>query len=154
MTRLLFGLLIAFSPQSLSAEEFRTYAVLSGVAHAIDGDDVAFGGVRVRLRGIAAPEDRRGAVEPGGPEATLNLAQIVNDQLVICHLDGTTTPGSMRPVGICFVDGQDIGRLQVRAGHARDCPAYSGGMYSEDEVHAQVAGNDLSEIYLLPGYCH
>ena len=144
---------LAFIPQSLSADTFQTHAVLSGIAHAIDGDDVAFGEVRVRLRGIAAPEDRRGAIEPGGPEATANLSRIVDHRLVVCHLDGTTTPGSMRPVGICFVDGEDVGRLQVRYGHARDCPRYSGGMYAEDELEARSHGKDLSAIYGLPGYC-
>ena len=127
-------------------------ATLTGLAVAHDGDDVRFGRVQVRLQGIAAPEDYRGNREPGGPESTQHLAGLVDGHEVTCLLDGTTA-GRLRPVGICYLDGEDIGELQVRAGHARDCPAFSGGRYAAAEAEARAAGRDLSRIYALPGYC-
>ena len=126
--------------------------MMIGIATAHDGDDVRFGRVQVRLQGIAAPEDYRGNREPGGPESTRHLAEIIDGREVTCHLDGTTA-GRYRPVGICFLDGDDIGELQVRAGHARDCPRFSGGRYAEAEAAARADGNDLSKIYPLPDYC-
>jgi len=43
--------------------------------------------------------------------------------------------------------------MQVRAGHACNCPAFSGGRYAAAEAEARAAGNDLSRIYDLPDYC-
>ena len=131
--------------------DFAPAGAISGIADARDGDDVVFGRIAVRLRGIAAPEDRPGLVEPGGPEATAHLRSLVSGREVICHLDGTRTRN--RPVGVCYVDGINVNLAQVEAGHARDCPRYSGGAYAEAEARARRAGRDLSAIYPLPGYC-
>ena len=128
-------------------------ATMTGIAKAHDGDDVRFGKVRIRLQGIAAPEDRRNLREPGGPEATEHLRKLVDGRELTCLLDGETAGRTMRPSAICYLDGHDIGTLQVRAGHARDCPRYSGGRYAEAEAAARADGNDLSAIYPLPDYC-
>lgn len=139
---------LALTPPA--ARDFRPVAVLSGRAVAIDGDDIAFGRVRVRLRGIAAPEDRPGHRDPGGPEATASLARAVDGAWVVCLLDGSTAGGARRPVGVCLARGVDLGAWQVRAGVARDCPGYSGGAYADAEA---AAGGHLSTIYALPDYC-
>ncbi|MCC0016341.1 MAG: thermonuclease family protein [Rhodobiaceae bacterium] len=70
----------------------------------------------MRLQGIAAPEDRRDKREPGGPESSASLRRLVTGRFVICHRDGTSTRG--RPVGVCYQDGQDLGRFQVESGQA------------------------------------
>ena len=142
--------LVLFLPAS--AASFETVAVMSGVVTVPDGDDVRFGQINVRLQGIAAPEDGRDP-DPGGPESTANLRAIAEGRYVVCHLDGTTAGRSMRPAGICYLGDRDLGRYQVETGHARDCPAYSGGRYADAEAHAVAAGSDLSAIYDLPGYC-
>ncbi len=128
-------------------------ATMTGVAKGHDGDDVRFGKVRVRLQGIVAPEDHRNLREPGGPEASKHLRNLVDDRELTCLLDGETAGSNMRPSAICYLDDQDIGEAQVRAGHARDCPRYSGGRYAEAEAAAKADGNDLSAIYPLPEYC-
>jgi micrococcal nuclease len=140
------------SPTASLDAGYPVAATLTGIATAHDGDDIRFGRIQIRLRGIAAPEDYRGKREPGGPEATRHLAELVDGREVICHLDGTTA-GRYRPVGVCFLDGQDIGAIQVRAGHARDCPAFSGNRYAAAEADARAAGRDLSRIYALPSFC-
>lgn len=129
---------------------FVPVATLSGHAVAVDGDDLAFGDVRVRLRGVAAPEDRRGHREAGGDAATRNLAAAVAGQWVVCHLDGTTAGSTHRPVGQCFAGDVDLGEWQIRSGVARDCPRYSGGAYAEAEA---AAGHLLASTYRLPAYC-
>ena len=135
------------------AQDVATAAVLSGTASVRDGDDVLFGQVSVRLQGIAAPEDRRGSREAGGPEATASLRALVDGRFLVCHLDGATTGKSGRPTGICYLGDLDVGRFQVETGHALDCPAFSHGRYAPAEAAAKVAGRDLGAIYPLPPYC-
>lgn len=137
----------------VAAAPFSPRAVITGVAEVVDGDGVSFGEVEIRLQGIAAPEDSRKYGQPGGAEATANLKRIVEGKIVRCDLDGTVTPRSNRPAGICYLDDQDVGAMQVRQGFARDCPKYSGGRYAADEAAARASGHDLSKTYKLPGYC-
>lgn len=122
-------------------------ATLTGIATIQDGDGVLFGQVEVRLQGIAAPELK----DNMGRESYLGLADLAEGKEVVCELDGTTA--NRRPVGVCYVDGQDIGRQMVLAGLARDCPRYSKGRYRDDEAQAARAGRDLSAVYELPRYC-
>lgn len=145
------GAIVLLSAAALPAAE--PAAILTGIAKARDGDDIVFGQVAVRLQGIAAPEWSRNQRDPGGRAAARNLARIVDGQRVTCHLDGTTAGRAGRPAAVCFLRGQDIGALQVRAGHARDCPAFSGGRYAAEERAARAAGRDLRALYPLPGYC-
>jgi micrococcal nuclease len=122
-------------------------AVLSGVADVQDGDGLLFGRVEVRLQGIAAPE----LEQPMGPESYQNLVRLAQGKQVRCELDGTVA--NRRPVGVCFADGRDVGRLQVEQGFALDCARYSKGRYREAEALALNTGNDLSAAYELPSYC-
>lgn len=147
---LLATLLTAATP-SLAEAPFPIVGVIWGIAGVKDGDGILIGEIEIRLQGIAAPEDRRGQVDPGGKEATKALEAMALGKQVICHLDGTAT--DKRPVGVCSVDGQDVGREMVRAGFARDCPIFSLGRYAQDESAARTDGKDLSIIYDLPGYC-
>lgn len=131
----------------LSAQE--RVATLTGIASINDGDGVLFGRVEVRLQGIAAPE----LGSPMGRESYLGLYRLAEGKEVICELDGTTAGSKMRPVGVCYVDGIDLGQAQVEAGLARDCPRYSKGRYRAEEERARSRGADLSLTYALPGYC-
>lgn len=126
-------------------------ATLRGVARVQDGDGLLFGRVEVRLQGIAAPEDSQKKQEEGGQESTRHLEDMVSGKEVVCELDGTLA--RKRPVGICYLDGKDIGEMQVKAGHARDCKRYSGGRYAAVERAARRDVRDLRKIYRLPGYC-
>jgi micrococcal nuclease len=128
-------------------------AVLTGKAGVKDGDGILFGKVEVRLQGIAAPEYNGKKKEPGGFESLNSLRRIVRDKRLVCHLDGTTAGPDHRPVGICYLEGEDLGAYQVKNGHARDCPRYSQGRYADLEKLAQAAGKNLSTIYRLPKYC-
>ena len=130
---------------------FESMGVLTGIAQAKDGDGLLFGKVEIRLQGIAAPEFRANKKDPGGEAAYLALEAKTGGQFVTCYLDGTRA--AQRPVGVCALDGKDLGLWLVRNGHALDCPAYSGGRYKEAEAAAKADGLDLSLIYELPDYC-
>lgn len=122
-------------------------ATLTGEARAIDGDTIQFGKVSVRLQGIAAPEIN----ETGGPAARRTLQRLIDGQIVVCDLDGTTA--NKRPVGICYVDGKDIASAVIEAGYARDCPHFSRGRYRDAEARAVSEGYNASKFYTLPRYC-
>ena len=42
-----------------------------------------------------------------------------------------------RLIGICYLDGVDIGETIIREGLARDCPRYSKGRYAQAEEEAK-----------------
>ncbi|MCB1460966.1 MAG: thermonuclease family protein [Nitratireductor sp.] len=132
---------------------FEPVATIAGKASVRDGDGILFGKVEIRLQGIAAPEDGPGKRQPGGAESTASLRRLVDGAMLVCRLDGTTAGKGNRPVGICYLGSLDIGLHQVRNGHARDCPHFSGGRYAEAEREAQADGKNLAAIYPLPPYC-
>lgn len=113
---------------------------ISGSARARDGDTLVVAGTPVRLQGVAAPE----LSEPGGHEATEAMARMIAGRMVTCDLTGERTHDRM--VGVCYVDGVDLGAAIVAAGLARDCARYSGGRYQSVETAA-------SRGLPLPGYC-
>src|SRR5512139_1415708 len=117
---------------------------LSGTVHVVDGNTIQVitdsGTIRVRLLGIAAPEND----QPGGKEATAFLEQYAEGEPVRCSLDGTKF--QQHELGICYVAGRDIAAAAIRAGLARDCSAFSGGRYwSIERPEAQKLS--------LPVYC-
>lgn len=126
--------LILLSSHALAGE------TISGSARARDGDTIVVAGVPVRLNGVAAPERS----EPGGHEATEAMVRMITGKLVTCDLTGERTHDRM--VGVCYVDGVDLGAAIIGAGHARDCPAFSAGRYAAVEVAA-------SRTLPLPDYC-
>ena len=155
--RLPLGAVLLTAGLLLSALAFRTpstalsvqpVARISGVASVKDGDGVLFGKVEVRLQGVAAPELR----DPYGKESKAALVALVEGKTASCELDGTVA-SSNRPVGVCFVDGIDVGGEMIRLGFARDCPAFSLGRYDVLELEAVGAGQNLSLTYALPDYC-
>ena len=128
---------------------FEPVATLTGFPAVVDGDGLTFGRIEVRLQGIAAPE----LSDPGGSESRLHLQQVVGNHSVECLLDGTLAGAGRRPVGVCFVEGKDVGLAQVLSGNALDCPRYSKGRYQQAENTAIAHGMKLRSQYVLPGYC-
>ena len=147
LTAGLVTFVLAFRTPS-TALAVQPVARITGAASVKDGGGVLFGKVEIRLQGVAAPELR----DPYGKESKAALAALIEGKTAICELDGTTA-SSNRPVGVCFVDGIDVGAEMVRLGYARDCPAFSMGRYIAHELEAREAGQNLSLTYLLPDYC-
>ena len=101
---------------------------------------IEVGGVPIRLNSVASPE----LDEPIGQEAKAFMVRLVAGKAVRCELNGDRSHDRM--IGVCFLDGQDIGATIIAAGLARDCPRFSGGRYDEFNTAAPA---QLS----LPGYC-
>lgn len=84
----------------------------------------------VRLNGVDAPEMNTSA----GRDARRWMVNYLRGQAVTCDLNGERTHD--RWVGVCYVNGQDIGAAVIAAGHALDCRRYSGGRYRQLETPA------------------
>ena len=123
--------------------------ILTGHPTVRDGNHLLFGEIEVWLQGLETPDGE----DNGSPEAKANLEALIEGKLVSCHLDGTILAWNKQPVGICFVDSQDLGFLQVRQGFGRDCAGFSKGRYGEAEALAKADGNDLANVFTLPAFC-
>ena len=112
---------------------------LSGkLVHVRDADTVEIatsrGRIAVRLNGVDAPE----LDERGGRAGKLWMEKTYRNATVTCEFNGQKTYD--RWVGVCWdARGVDIGGAVIAAGHARDCPRYSGGRYREFETQASRA---------------
>jgi len=95
-----------------------------------DVDTIVVAGTPVRLNGLDGPEVSNKA----GQEARVFMTRLLRGQTVTCQLNGERTYD--RWVGVCFLDGQDIGEIAVANGHALDCRRYSGGRYRDLETPA------------------
>jgi micrococcal nuclease len=116
--------------------------ILAGdVTRVRDGDTIEVGKIPIRLNGVSAPEIQ----EALGLQSKAFMVNLVMGKRVRCKLDGTMTHD--RWVGICYLNGQDIGAAIIGAGLALDCPRFSGGRY-EDFEHRVL----LSRIK-LPEFC-
>ena len=60
------------------------------------------------------------------------MTRLVQGEKVICDLNGERTYD--RWVGVCFLDGEDIGAIAITNGFALDCRRYSGGAYRDLET--------------------
>lgn len=95
-----------------------------------DADTIVVDGTPVRLQGVDAPELKTRS----GKAAKRWMVNYLRGQEVNCDLTGERTYD--RYVGVCYVDGQDIGAAVIAAGHALDCARYSGGRYRHLETPA------------------
>ncbi len=62
------------------------------------------------------------------------MKRLVGGQIVTCELNGDRTYD--RWVGVCFLNGYDIGATAISEGHALDCARHSGGRYRKYETRA------------------
>jgi endonuclease YncB( thermonuclease family) len=95
-----------------------------------DVDTIVVAGTPIRLNGLDGPEVSTRI----GREARTFMTRLVRGETVTCQLNGERTYD--RWVGVCFLDGQDIGAIAVANGHALDCRRYSGGRYRDLETPA------------------
>jgi micrococcal nuclease len=93
-----------------------------------DVDTIIVAGTPVRLNGLDGPEISTRI----GQEARAFMVRLVRGETVLCQLNGDRTHD--RWVGVCFLDGQDIGAIAVAEGHALDCRRYSGDRYRQLEI--------------------
>ncbi len=115
---------------------------LGGSAHAVDGDTVRFGEVRVRLLGIDAPElgqmcaDRQGLHWSRGETARAAMIGMVESRKMLCAPHGHDKYG--RLLARCSADGKDIAAAMVGAGLAVSDPDYGA-----EEAGARAAATGI-----------
>ena len=138
LTTLVLGSILIWTSTDIFAEPTTLTGTVTKVR---DGDTIEVGKVPIRLSGVSAPEMN----EPLGPKSKSFMTDLVMGKRVRCELDGSKTHD--RVVGICYLDGKDIGATVIAKGLALDCPRYSGGRYDKYETKGAAA-----EIK-LPRYC-
>jgi len=94
---------------------------ISGLARVVDGDSLAIGGRRLRLKGIDAPElkqrcHRHGFEYGCGVESASYLRGLLGGQAVRCKGEGIDRYG--RDLVRCMAGGVDLNETMVRSGHA------------------------------------
>ncbi|MCZ8170918.1 MAG: thermonuclease family protein [Brevundimonas sp.] len=109
---------------------FADRAIEGRVTLVRDVDTIVVAGIPVRLNGLDGPE----TASRIGREARAFMNRLVRGETVTCRLNGERTHD--RWVGVCFLDGQDVGAIAVANGHALDCARYSGGRYRQLETPA------------------
>jgi len=102
-------------------EEFNRDAMIYGRAEVVDGDTISISKLRVRLKGIDAPEsNQKCSKENGtwdcGKVATKKLRGIIGEKPVTCVYGKTDR--YRRPLGVCSIDGMDISAFMIKNGWA------------------------------------
>ena len=138
-------MLLAVSDEKPRNSYVRVISASPYSVNIVDADTIDVGSDRIRLNGISA--DERG--KPTYNSCKREVASIIRKSSeVICYMSGTMTYN--REVGECFLMNkgvqEDLNRLIVETGCARDCKNYSGGYYKKFETQA-------SKQLDLPNYC-
>lgn len=120
---------------SLLAASAQAEDTLEGkVTHVRDVDTIEVRGKAVRLNGVDGPELKTRI----GKEGKFYLQRLLKGATVRCELNGERTYD--RWVGVCYLNGQDLGALVIAEGLALDCRRYSGGRYRHLETSAARSG--------------
>jgi endonuclease YncB( thermonuclease family) len=133
LTILRFGIL-AFMASRLDQANTRTE---QGAARIVDGDSIELDGLRVRLRGIDAPEYKQMCKRGGqdyacGRQSREALLRMTDRRTVACT--GWRNDQYGRLLGDCSADGVDLNREMVAQGWA---VAY--GDFEREEAKARSA---------------
>ena len=114
-----------------------------------DGDSFAIDGQEVRLWGIDAPEYHQTCIKSGsnvpcGKYARQRLENLTKGVDLQC--EKVNTDRYKRTVARCYVHGEDLAALMVRAGFAFDYPRYSKGAYNRQQ---KAAKNELRGLWSM-----
>ena len=114
-----------------------------------DGDSFAIDGQEVRLWGIDAPEyhqicSKDGKSTPCGKYSRQRLENLMKNEQLQC--ERVDIDRYKRIVARCYIQGEDLAALMVRAGFAFDYPRYSKGAYSKQQ---KAAKNELRGLWSM-----
>ena len=123
-----FGfLMLSLLPTAVTSNGLQ---VIGYVTHVRDVDTIEVGNVAIRLNGLDGPELSTNI----GQQAKRFMTELVLNRQVTCELTGERSYD--RQIGVCFLNGEDIGAIAVSNGYALDCRRYSGGRYAAFETDA------------------
>lgn len=121
-----FGfLMLSLLPTAVTSNGLQ---VIGYVTHVRDVDTIEVGNVAIRLNGLDGPELSTNI----GQQAKRFMTELVLNRQVTCELTGERSYD--RQIGVCFLNGEDIGAIAVSNGYALDCRRYSGGRYASLET--------------------
>lgn len=102
--------------------------VISGVVERVsDGDGIVVDGIKIRLFGIDAFENKR----PRGPEAKRFLKDLVEGKKVSCVIQGIDVKDGQRPYAQCTDEaGHDLSCAVAWQGFAVEWKSFSKGKYA------------------------
>jgi endonuclease YncB( thermonuclease family) len=130
------------------------FDAISGTARIVDGDTLAIGDIKIRLKGIDAPEtdqvclDANAAKWTCGIAARDQLTAHVNNRPIECTPRGIDGYG--RTLAACSVAGEDLNAWMVREGWALAFVRYS-TVYEKEEDKARTAQRGLwSGAFIAP----
>lgn len=132
MVRFFLIVLLVCSSSVSAAEPVKDTLITGTASYIVDGDTLDVGKTRIRLWGIDTPERE----EPGYLDAKEFLNSITMNATLNClamYYDRWK-----RTVASCEIDGQDIGRIMVLSGMAKDYKKYSKGFYDKAEAQARI----------------
>lgn len=98
----------------------------------IDGSSFVEGNFIIRLWGIEAPREG----EEYYLAAKLYLSVLLESAPHSCYFQRSDGPGPV--VARCFTGEEDIAKMLIRAGVAKDDPEISSGYYAADEAFAKA----------------
>ena len=134
--------IVVFAGAAFIAARMEHFAApdISGAMRVVDGDSLALGTRRLRLKGIDAPElkqvCRKGGEAYGcGFEAASFLRGLVGNHEVTCKGEGMDRYG--RDLVRCTAAGVDLNQTMVRSGHA---VAFGDYRIAEAEARSEQAG--------------
>ena len=142
MLRLCSALVLCFSSYAALAAP----SSVSGPVRVVDGDTIEVADQKVRLFGIDAVERDQTCRHPMrgewvcGAEVARVLSKLIDGQSATCESRGIDRYG--RLLGICRINGQDVGAALVEAGWAFAYKKYS-SLYVQQELRALRAGRGL-----------
>lgn len=133
-------MLIAGAAYVAARTEWFAATDISGQVRVVDGDSLALGSRRLRLKGIDAPELKQRCRKDGkeygcGTEAASFLRSLVGNHQVTCKSEGIDRYG--RDLVRCRAGGVELNQAMVRSGHA---VAFGDYVAVEAEARSEQAG--------------
>lgn len=127
--------------------------IVSGPAHAVDGDTLVLNEKQVRLAGIDAPEldqhcQRDGQAWPCGEEAKRQLDSMMAGQTVYCQGEGEDPYG--RLLGTCSANRMNLNASMVEYGWATAYRAYSDDYLAQEHRARSAKAGIWRSQFVLP----
>lgn len=118
-------------------------AAPQGDVYVAEAGTLVMSGQAVRLDGIDLPASGT----PQGDRAKAHVERFVSGKMVTCRMKGSGLLSYWS--GVCYADGEDIGKELVVAGLALDCAATSEGRYrryEDPEARDRMAANPACRV--------
>lgn len=128
-------------------------SLITGIAHARDGDSLEVGGKQVRLFGVDAPEYGQTCKRDGqnwacGAEAAKQLARLVTGQKIYCS--EVSIDEYRRAVSRCSTAAGDVNAAMVETGYATAYRHYSSDYVSGEERAKSAKRGIWAGTFIVP----